>query len=71
VAGWVSKCAGAPFGTGRRCRGAGDGRIVAVRRDHAMGVAVGWREVRDDPDGWVPPVGERVREGDVGVGRRN
>jgi hypothetical protein len=36
-----------------------------------MGVAVGRREVRDDPDGWVPHVGERVREGEVGVGRRD
>jgi hypothetical protein len=36
----------------------------------AMGVALGRREVRDDPDRWVPPIGERVREGEVGVGRR-
>jgi hypothetical protein len=36
----------------------------------ATGVALGRREVRDDPDGWVPPVDESVREGEVGVGRR-
>jgi hypothetical protein len=34
-------------------------------------VALGRREVRDDPDGWVPPVGESVREEEVGVGRRD
>jgi hypothetical protein len=33
-------------------------------------VALGRRDVRDDPDGWVPPVGESVREGEVGVGRQ-
>jgi hypothetical protein len=48
--------------------GAGDGWIVAALRGH--GVAVDQQEVRDDPDGWVPPIGERVREGEV-VGRRD
>jgi hypothetical protein len=55
-------------------RGGGAGaREMAglLQRGAAMGVAVGRREVKDYPDGWVPPVGERVREGEVGVGRRD
>jgi hypothetical protein len=38
-----------------------------------MGEAGGRREVRDNPDGWVPPVGERVREGGEGgpAGKQN
>jgi hypothetical protein len=34
-------------------------------------VALGRREVKDDPDGWVPPVSGSVREEEVGVGWRD
>jgi hypothetical protein len=48
-----------------RGRGRGIGKATAWR---GHGVALGRREVRDDPDGWVPPVGKSVRKGVVGVG---
>ena len=43
--------------------GRGDVRPRGGRRPVALGtvVEVRWREVRGDPDGWVPPRSERER----------
>jgi hypothetical protein len=47
----------------RRGKARGAGRQWGAA---AMGEAGGRREVRGDPDGWVPLVDDRVREGGVG-----
>ena len=47
----------------QRGKGRGDVRPRGGRRPVALGIVVEvrWREVRGDPDGWVPPGSERER----------
>jgi hypothetical protein len=51
-----------------RGRGAGEAVVGAAME---AGMDWGRLEVGDDPDGWVPRVGESVREGEISVGRRD
>jgi hypothetical protein len=58
---------GALEGKGRR-RGKGKrrpGSAAGVGGRPRPGERGGWLEVEGDPDGWAPPISERVREREV------